>query len=70
MPILLRWSRPDIRDEMFEGLPSEIAMKKLHIISAGGMACKPYTTVSSYRNSFGLISYTACYLLGGLSAGL
>lgn len=37
-------------------------------ISDGGIACKPYTTVSSYRNSFGLISYTACYVLGGLSA--
>lgn len=34
----------------------------------GGMACKPCTTVSSSRNSFGLISYTACYVLGGLSA--
>jgi hypothetical protein len=32
------------------------------------MACKPTTTVSNYRNSFGLISYTACYVLGGLSA--
>jgi len=32
------------------------------------MACKPCTTVSISRNSFGLISYTACYVLGGLSA--
>lgn len=38
------------------------------VLTVGGMACKPCTTVSSYRNSFGLISYTACYVLGGLSA--
>ena len=36
--------------------------------TATGMACKPCTTALNYRNSFGLISYTACYVLGGLSA--